>query len=433
MSQTSLEAFVRIRLYLLILCLSFVPACLAADLNFERGRAGIMLDVISSDIEKNYFDPAIGGLNWKNEVAQTRQKINTAQSTSEIYTAMFALVNKINNSHTTFLPPGRSTQVAFGFNAKAVGDKIYIYEIKKKGPAEAAGLKAGDQIIGVNGFTAARDSYDLMMLYFRALRPVSALELVYARGNGAPQKLLLQGKVKQNPIVTDLTQDFNIWTLLREIESEEEVKFHYKMIDDIGYLQIPAFIYSEDSFFAGLLKKMNGAKAIVLDFRGNPGGAIRGLEELGGYFEPQPVVVADMVGRKKTEQIKIKPRNPNFPVPLVILVDSQSFSCSELFARHFQREGRAVVIGDHTAGYATAANFFSHKVGTDTIVPYGIQIATARVVFPGNEDLEKKGVTPDQSCLPTGDDMANDKDPCKDRAVALAHELAEKGMSAAGK
>jgi C-terminal processing protease CtpA/Prc len=90
------------------------------------------------------------------------------------------------------------------------------------------------------------------------------------------------------------------------------------------------------------------------------------------------------------------------------------------------------VIGDHTAGFATAANFYSHTSGTDTIVPYGVQVATARVVFPGNEDLEKKGVTPDQVCIPTSSDLAAGKDICRDKAYEIAVELAKKGnMSAA--
>src|SRR3954470_24593624 len=119
---------------------------------------------------------------------------------------------------------------------------------------------------------------------------------------------------------------------------------------------------------------------------------------------------------------------------MVILVDSQSFSCSELFARHFQREGRAIVLGDHTLGYATAANYYSRSVGADVLVPFGVQIATARVIFPGNEDLEKKGVTPDQVCLPTGEDLAAGKDPCKVKAYELAAELAKKGSpNVAGK
>jgi C-terminal peptidase prc len=424
---------VRIR-YVLFLFLFLVPACFGADLNFEKSRAKLILNEVSKDIENNYFDATFGGKNWKGMVAEAQQKIDAAQSTSDIYTAIFMMVNQLGNSHTMFMAPGRIVDINFGFNAKAYGDKIYIYEVKKKGPAEAAGLKAGDQVIGVNGFSAARDSYDLMMLYFRVLQPRSVLQLIYSRDGGAPQTLRLEAKVKQKAMVTDLTNEFNFWDMLREVESDSEVTYHYNMKGDVGYLQIPKFSDDEGTFLGGLVKKIGDAKVVVIDLRGNPGGALKGLEELAGYFEPQPVVMADLVGRKKTEQFKVKPKNPNLPVPMVILVDSQSFSCAELFARHFQREGRAVVIGDHTAGYATAAYFYPHKAGTDTVVPYGVQVATARVIFPGNEDLEKKGVTPDQLCLPTGADLSAEKDPCRDKAYAVAEELAKKGSAtAAGK
>jgi C-terminal peptidase prc len=421
---------VRFRHFLAIFFLVVVPFCSAADLNFEKGRARKILDEVSRDIETNYFDSTFGGMNWESMVAESRRKIDAAQTTSEIYTAIFEAVNRLGNSHTMFMSPGRIVDINFGFNAKAYGDKIYIYEVKKKGAAEAAGLKAGDQIIGVNGFSASRDSFDLMMLYYRVLQPRSALQIIYSRDGGAPQTLRLDATVKQKPVVADMNNEFNFWDLLREIESDSEVTYRYNIKGDVGYLQIPKFIYDEEFSLNGLLKKVGNAKAIVVDLRGNPGGAIKGLSDLAGYFEPQPVVVADLVGRNKREQLKVKPRKPNFPVPMVILVDSQSFSCSELFARHFQREGRAVVVGDHTAGYATAALFYSHHVGVDTIVPYGVQVATARVIFPGNEDLEKKGVTPDQFCIPTGADLAAEKDPCRDKAYEIAAELAKKGTGA---
>jgi hypothetical protein len=57
------------------------------------------------------------------------------------------------------------------------------------------------------------------------------------------------------------------------------------------------------------------------------------------------------------------------------------------------------------------------------------------VIFPGNEDLEKKGVTPDQLCLPASTDLAAGKDPCKDKAYAIAADSIKKGTTqgAAGK
>jgi len=415
------------RLLALFLFLAFIPACFSqADIKFERARARDILNIVASDVEKNFYDPTFKGLDWKAEVNKTREKIDAANNLGEIYTAIFSLIMKLDNSHTEFMPPGRTYQVNFGFNAKPVGDKILIYDVKKKGAAEAAGLKPGDQIIGVNGFQADRNSFSMMMLYYRVLRPVPVLDLIYSRDNGAPQQMKLQAKTNVKARSLDLTRSENIWSLLGEIEDDSEITYFYKMEGDIGYLKIPQFAYDDDPSFGGLFKKVANSKAIVVDLRGNPGGIIKGMAAMAGHFEPRTVVAADLISRKKTEPLTIKPVSPNLNVPMVILVDSQSFSCSELFARHFQRERRAVIVGDHTLGYATAANYYSHNVGADVIVPFGMQVATARVVFPGNEDLEKKGVTPDQVCLPSSADLREEKDPCRDKAYEIARGLLEK-------
>jgi hypothetical protein len=59
-------------------------------------------------------------------------------------------------------------------------------------------------------------------------------------------------------------------------------------------------------------------------------------------------------------------------------------------------------------------------MGVDSVVPFGVQVAIGRVVFPGSEELENKGVTPDQFCLPTPEDLREHRDRCLGMArVAL--------------
>jgi carboxyl-terminal processing protease len=162
---------------------------------------------------------------------------------------------------------------------------------------------------------------------------------------------------------------------------------------------------------------MGDAKGIIVDLRGNFGGRIDTLVAVANKFSSEPSVMGDMVGRKKAEPIKLKPSRGAYTVPMVILVDSQSASAAEMFARHFQRLKKAVVIGDKTAGAVVAARFWSEQLGTDRVVPFGVQISTAKVVFPDNENLEGKGVTPDQLCIPTGEDLSAHHDPCYSLAM----------------
>jgi hypothetical protein len=191
--------------------------------------------------------------------------------------------------------------------------------------------------------------------------------------------------------------------------------------DEIGFLHLPYFP-ADKKFLRNLVKKIDDSIAVVIDLRGNPGGAIDGLEYFTGFFESEPVTVANMVGRKKTEAMKVKPQKPNLAGPLFILVDSQSMSSSEVFARHFQRTEQAVVIGDRTPGRATAARIFNHSLGVQRATLYGAQVAVSRLVFPDGEELEGRGVIPDQMCIPSEEHLKNADDPCLRLAQALAEQ-----------
>jgi carboxyl-terminal processing protease len=109
---------------------------------------------------------------------------------------------------------------------------------------------------------------------------------------------------------------------------------------------------------------------------------------------------------------------------MVILVDSQSASAAEMFARHFQRVKRAIVIGDKTSGAVVASKTFSEQLGAERVVPFAIQISTSKIMFPDNENLEAKGVQPDQMCVPTGEELRSNRDLCYTVAMhTLAKQL----------
>jgi C-terminal peptidase prc len=394
----------------------------AVDIKFERSRVKDILRVVSGDISKNFYDPKLKGLDWKAAVKEAEGKIDAAQSASEMLTAIFVLVDKLKDSHTMFIPPGRVEKPEFGFNALAVGEEIFVYEIVKGGAAEKAGLKRGDRIVGLNGFGVQRAIFSQMMLFFRALRPAPALELQVVRGGEPPKKLLVEARMKRASLIPqDLTDDFNFWKLIREAENEKEY-FHHNMYDGgIGYLHLPSFSAST-SFIHDLAGEVKGAKAMIVDLRGNPGGAVKALEEFSGHFVTKLEPMAISKERAKNDPIEIAPRSPHFGGPLYVLVDSDTGSAAELFARHFQRTGQAVVIGDKTSGRVNVSRTFSEAIGVDTVVPFAVQVTIGELQMPDGKNLEGVGVTPDKACLPTAADLRDEKDPCRKMALALARE-----------
>lgn len=403
---------------LLLAALVSLPV-LAQDLGTERTRAKNMLKVVSSDIEKYFYDPQLKGLDWKSLTAAAEAKINNAKTPGEMLTAIFSLVDKLQDSHTKFSPPAHTNRPLFGFEAKAFGDDIRIYQIKAKSAAAEAGLQIGDRILNVNGFDAERNSFDLMMLYYRRLRPVPAMKITYQHGSADPQTMVLQAKVKKDVMLVDLKTNDNIWRWLYEDE-QPRVDYFLALDDGIAYMQVSDFATEE----VGVIHKLEAPKAVVVDLRGNPGGYQSTLLELAGHFEPAQTSMGDMVMRKKAEPLKIKPQKPNLTVPMVILVDSRSASAAEMFARHFQRTGHAVVVGDRSSGRVNSSLFYSERLGTERLTLFGVQVSVGHVVFPGGEELEHHGVSPDVPCVPTNDDLLTRRDPCLNRAFMIAREKA---------
>jgi C-terminal peptidase prc len=404
----------------------FAPLLSAQNLNFEKARMKDILDTVSGDVSKYYFDPTLNGLDWKAKVAEARAKIDKAQTNSQMITAIFALVDSLHDSHTVFLPPQRAVHTTFEFEALPIGDHILVKKVEKKGAAEKSGLKTGDEIVMLNGYRPTRENFSLMMLYFRALLPVSSMQLVVNRPGEGQKEIQLVGTQHMGSIITDLTKLDTIWQLIREEEMEEKSNEYIKPRDGIGYVHLIEFSHDPDEVDS-LLGKTKDSQALIIDLRSNPGGSVKTLERMIGHFVTEPTIVADIRGRKPGEKIQAKPAKPNSQAPLFILVDSQSSSAAEIFARHFQRTKRAVIVGDHTSGRVQAANIYAHHLGVDTIVPYAIEISIGQVIFPDGESLEKKGVTPDVLCLPTQEDFAAGRDVC----LAKARQLAAERLSAA--
>ncbi len=387
----------------------------------QRGRMKDVLRNVSQEIRKSFYDPGMRGLDWEGLTNEARAKIDKAQSTSDMLTAIFALVDKLQDSHTVFLPPDRPVKVLFGFEAQAFGEEVRISHLKEGGRADRAGLLPGDRILSINGYGVDRASIDLAMLFWRVLRPVAVMEIDFVRGTDSPRKVRVEAEVKQKALITDLTSVETVYALVREAERHKETFLYNVDADGIAYLGLPSFSVDPD-FLGRVVGKVKRSRATVVDLRGNLGGAKDSVVHFTGYFSDKPDTIAEVVGRSKTEPLAVKPRQPRLTGPLVVLVDSQSASASEVFARHVQRTGRGVVIGDRTAGRATLAQFVSMSHGVDTVMFYGVEVAVGRIVFPGNEELEGRGVTPNANCVPTSEDQREGRDPCLELAMSEARK-----------
>ena len=388
--------------------------------DIERGRT--MLSAIKSDLEKNYFDPTFKGLDVQALFKQADEMIKGAQSNGQIFGIIANVLIQLNDSHTYFMPPGRVTRVEYGWEMQAVGDKCYVVALKPGSDAAAKGLKEGDEILALDGMRPTRQDLWKLNYLFKTLRPVPGLRVVAQSPGGQPRELEIMAKLSEGKRVTDLT-DYNEYMRL-VIQEERDARLfrhrYYEVGEEVFIWKMPQFDLPKEKVddMAGKFRKF---KAVILDLRGNGGGAEETLLRLIGNFVGRDVKLGDLKRRKEIKPLVAKSvGNDAYAGKLIVLLDSGSGSSSELFARAMQMEKRATVIGDRSAGAVMRGRHYGHQFGIDTVSFYGVSITDGELVMADGKSLEGAGVTPDELLLPTPADMAARRDPVLARAASLS-------------
>jgi C-terminal processing protease CtpA/Prc len=348
------------------------------------------------------------------------EKIKTATSLGQIFGIIAQVLIELEDSHTFFLPPGRASRTEYGWQWQAIGGKCYVVAVKPGSDAEAKGLKEGDEIYSIDGIGPTREnSWKLQYLYY-SLRPKPGMRLVVIKPDGHEQQLDVMAKVDPGKRVIDLT-DADIGQFERELENESRFyrQRYVEMGDDLFIWKMPEFDMPKEKV-DDFVDKFRKRKSLILDLRGNHGGSEEMLLRLIGNFFDHDVKLGDLKARKEMKPPTAKTRGDHiFKGDLVVLVDSNSGSAAELFARIVQLEKRGKVIGDRSEGKVMRSRLYSHELGLDTIVPYGVSITVADLIMTDGKSLENVGVTPDEIKLPTAADLAAKRDPVLAYAASL--------------
>jgi C-terminal processing protease CtpA/Prc len=260
-----------------------------------------------------------------------------------------------------------------------------------------------------------------MNYYYSRLAPQAISELVLKDPAGQQREVKIDAQVQQQKRVLDLTQGSDIWQMIREEENaDHQVRQRYVENGDLMIWKMPGFFLT-DGEVADLFSIARKHKALVLDLRGNPGGAIVTLEQMLGSVFDHDVKIADRIGRKELKPQMAKTHGKHtFDGKLIVLIDSDSASCAELFARVIQLESRGTVIGDRSSGSVMEARHYSESQGADTKILYAFSVTDADLIMKDGKSLEHAGVVPDEVVLPTAKELAEGKDPALARAAELA-------------
>ncbi len=227
---------------------------------------------------------------------------------------------KINNS---------GIYTGIGASALTRSNKIIIVEPFKDYPADKAGLKAGDEIIKIGNISITESAEDAGDLLKGA--PGSQVEVTYVR----------QGKTATT-------------TITRGAVEVKAVPFYKLVNGEIGYIVLSQFNSKTTSETKAALMdlKSQGAKKIILDLRGNPGGLLNEAIGVVNLFVEKDLVITTTrsIIDKYNQVYKTKLDPVDTEIPLVVLINGRSASASEIVSGGLQDLDRAVIIGARSFG-----------------------------------------------------------------------------------
>ncbi len=401
----------------------FATVAFGQTIGLERDRRKSMLDLLKADVERNYFDPKFKGIDIEAKFKEAQNNVKAGTSVGQLDSAVAQFLAEFDDSHLFYLPPGKVNTVDYGFSFRSIGEKCYVTYVKKGSDAEVQGLGMGDELRSVSGFTPTRDSLWKLRYFFFILFRQPSLKLTVVKPDHQPAEYTVKPKIVTGSVISE----FDPNALIRDSEKSakrETRQYVYDKLPGAFIWRMPAF--SLEPFKVDeMIDRAKKYPAIVFDLRGNGGGRVDMLQRLVGNLFSEDVKIGDAVQRKSTKEILAKSRSKDaYKGKVVVLIDSESASASEVFAKVIQLEKRGTSYGDRSAGAVMESKVFAHTIGQDIVFAFGASITIADLIMSDRRSLEKIGVSPDHFMIPGQLDLAAKRDVVMSAALqALGVEI----------
>lgn len=300
--------------------------------------------------------------------------VNDTDDVKLIDGAIDGMVKSLNDPHSNYLSPKmyktlmEQTEGSFAGIGVVMGmdneQKIHIVSIMENSPGQKAGLQEGDEILAVDGVPVTQMAFD----------EVAA----HVRGQAGTDVVLTIMRDNANQDITITRDNIKLKTV------------GHKMLDNnIGYIQIVSFSEDTANEFNEAYNdlKNQGMKALVLDLRNNPGGLLTTCVEIAKKLVPKGEIVSivDKQGNKETYSSSLEA--PEYP--LVVLINKNSASASEILSGAIQDTKTGTIIGNTSYG----------KGSVQTILPMfeddAVKLTIAKYYTPSGRSIDGTGITPD--------------------------------------
>ncbi|MBL7142574.1 MAG: S41 family peptidase [Candidatus Pacebacteria bacterium] len=324
-----------------------------------------------------------------------------------IYGAISGMVDSLNDPYTVFLKPDDTKRFVEDVKGsfEGVGMEIDIRDGQLQvvaplegTPAQKAGLRAGDKIMGVDGESTLDITVDEAVSLIRGPKGTEVVLTIFREEWGETKDIkIIRGVI-------------DIPSLKLEIRD-----------DNIAYLKLYQFseVASFD-FREAAAKILNSdADRIILDLRNNPGGYLDVAQDIAGWFlEKGQVVVIEDFGKEKEQDLYLAQGNSKLlSYPVVILINKGSASGSEILAGALRDNRGIKLIGETSFGKGSVQELAELREGSS------LKVTIAKWLTPKGDFITDKGLEPDIMVEMTEEDYSEGKDPQLDKTVEIIKEL----------
>jgi len=362
-------------------------------------------DAVWNTINKKYYDPKFGGVDWNAVKKKYEPQIEALKSDAEFRDLLTRMLRELKTSHLniinleTLSQSLTPTELTPGLAIRDLNNQPVVTRVMDASPAAAVGVRPGFVVKAVDGVavTTSGGAERAIGAKLTSHRVTFLAEGDVSREIELPYKLPSEDQLVSSAILS----------------TKENVLLEAKTLEgNIGYIHFTAFIPALEKRFGPIFASMHDTAGIVIDLRGNGGGWTDTGVVLASMFVEKETLIAATQTRKGRHEYKAKPVKNPYRGKIVFLLDERSSSESEELAAGLQAVARIFVIGTKTHGSDMDAEIVRLPIKTMALMyPAG---------FPRTSKgsaIEGVGVTPDIQVQLTRADLLQGHDAQLEAAI----------------
>ncbi|MBS1808538.1 MAG: hypothetical protein JST84_10130 [Acidobacteria bacterium] len=365
-----------------------------------------VFDAMWNTVNRKYYDVNFNGVDWGAVRERYRPLAEKAESRESLLRVLRTAIGEMKSSHLSvklavtrrhfeqqvgqkFNRNQDTLVLTLGFEITAINGQYVITEVTEDSSAQAAGIQPGWVLTHLNG------------------KALSANDFEWGGEFSEGKQVALRFLDNQH-------QEKSV-TLTYQWLVEKTERASRLLEGNVALIRFSSFAGGIDKWLAQELNQYRNAQGVILDLRSNPGGYMSVLSECLTPFFDREIVFGEFIERgDKDYRLRVKgTKKKAYTLPVVVLVDQRSSSCSEIFAAAMQETGRGKVIGRKTAGAVLAS--VSERLPED----FWLDIAIWDYKTARRRRLEGVGLEPDLTVPLTLENIRQQRDADLERALEI--------------